>query len=62
VVPHDDPDAMASALRRVLFEPGLAQRMAAEASRLAPGLGWPVVAGEYLRLARRLAVARPVLV
>jgi len=62
VVPHDDPDAMASALRRVLFEPGLAERMAAEASRLAPALGWPVVAGEYLQLARRLVMARPVLV
>jgi glycosyltransferase involved in cell wall biosynthesis len=62
VVPHDDPDAMASALRRVLVEPGLAERMAAEASRLAPALGWPVVAGKYLRLARSLATARPVLV
>ena len=58
VVPHEDPDAMASALRRVLTEPGLAARMAAEASRLAPALGWPVVAGEYLRLARQLVSAR----
>jgi polysaccharide biosynthesis protein PslF len=62
VVDHDDPDAMAGALRRVLLEPGLAARMAAEASRLAPALGWPVVAQAYLTLARRLLVARPVLV
>ena len=62
VVDHNDPDAMAGALRRVLLEPGLAAHMAAEAARLAPALGWPVVAQAYLTLARRLLVARPVLV
>ncbi len=62
VVPHDDPDAMTSALRRVLSEPGLATRMAAEATRLAPALGWPIVAEAYLTLARRLVSARPALV
>ena len=40
VVDHDDPDAMALALRRVLTRPELAANMAAEASRLAPSLGW----------------------
>ena len=54
VVDHDDPDALAHALRRVLTRPELAAAMAAEASRIAPSLGWPVVAGEYLRLADRL--------
>lgn len=62
VVAHDDRDALASALRRVLLEPGLAGRMAKEATRLAPGLGWPVVAGAYQRLADRLVAERPVLV
>jgi glycosyltransferase involved in cell wall biosynthesis len=62
VVEHDDPDAMAAALWRVLLEPGLADRMAAEATRLAPALGWPVVAHAYLRLATRLMTERPVLV
>jgi polysaccharide biosynthesis protein PslF len=62
VVDHNDPDAMAAALRRVLLEPGLAARMGAEATRLAPALGWPVVAGAYLALARRLLTARPALV
>jgi polysaccharide biosynthesis protein PslF len=62
VVPHDDPDAMTSALRRVLLEPGLADRMAAEAARLAPALGWPIVAEAYLTLGQRLVTARPVLV
>ncbi len=56
VVDHDDPDALAVALRRVLTEPNLAASMAAEASRLAPSMGWPVVARAYLDLAERLLV------
>ncbi len=58
VVDHDDPDAMERALRRVLTRPELAASMAAEASRLAPGLGWSVVAGEYVDLADRLLSER----
>jgi glycosyltransferase involved in cell wall biosynthesis len=54
VVDHDDPDAMARALRRVLTLPELAASMAAEASRLAPSLGWSVVAGEYLHVGKGL--------
>ena len=48
VVGHDDPDALASALRRVLTQPRLAGAMAAEARRLAPEMAWPVVAGAYV--------------
>jgi glycosyltransferase involved in cell wall biosynthesis len=62
VVDHDDPDALALALRRVLVEPGLAAAMATEASRLAPGLGWPVVARAYLDLADDLVTDQPALV
>jgi glycosyltransferase involved in cell wall biosynthesis len=58
VVDHDDPDAMALALRRVLSKPELAARMGAEASRLAPSLGWSVIAGKYLDLANRLLSER----
>ncbi len=58
VVAHDDPDALASALRRVLTEPRLAGAMAAEARRLAPEMAWPVVASAYLGLARRLLAQR----
>ena len=58
VVDHDDPDAMALALRKVLTKPGLAASMAAEASRLAPSLGWSVIAAEYLHLANRLLSER----
>jgi polysaccharide biosynthesis protein PslF len=62
VVDHDDPDAMARALRRILTRPELAAKMAAEASRLAPSLGWSVIAGEYLRLASCLLADRLALV
>lgn len=62
VVAHDDPEAMASALRRVLSEPGLARSMAAEASRLAPTMAWPVVANAYLDLAHVLLADRSALV
>ena len=62
VVGHDDPDALASALRRVLTEPRLAGSMAAEARRLAPAMAWPIVANAYLGLAHRLLAERPALV
>jgi glycosyltransferase involved in cell wall biosynthesis len=58
VVGHDDPDAMASALRRVLTQPRLAGAMAAEARRLAPEMAWPVVGGAYLRLAHQVLAQR----
>jgi glycosyltransferase involved in cell wall biosynthesis len=58
VVAHDDPDAMALALRRILTRPELAATMAAEASRIAPSLGWSTIAGEYLRLANHIMTDR----
>jgi glycosyltransferase involved in cell wall biosynthesis len=58
VVDHDDPDALASALRRVLTQPRLAGAMAAEARRLAPEMAWPVVASAYLGLARHVLAER----
>jgi glycosyltransferase involved in cell wall biosynthesis len=58
VVPHNDPDALASALYRVLTQPRLAGAMAAEARRLAPGMAWPVIANAYLSLARRVIAQR----
>ena len=61
VVAHDDPEAMALALHRILTEPDLAAGMEAEAARLAPQLAWPVVAGAYMDLAAEL-VAEEVLV
>jgi glycosyltransferase involved in cell wall biosynthesis len=58
VVDHDDPDALASALRRVLTQPCLAGAMAAEARRLAPEMSWPIVGTAYLRLARQVLAQR----
>ncbi len=62
VVDHGDPDALTSALRRVLTDPRLAGSMAAEARRLAPTMAWPVVANAYLVLAQRILAKRRALV
>jgi glycosyltransferase involved in cell wall biosynthesis len=58
VVAHDDPDALASALRRTLTDPRAAGTMASEARGLAPAMAWPVVANAYVGLAQRLVAAR----
>jgi glycosyltransferase involved in cell wall biosynthesis len=62
VVAHDDPDALASALRRLLTDPRLSDSMAAEARRLAPAMAWPVVANSYLVLAQQILANRRELV
>jgi glycosyltransferase involved in cell wall biosynthesis len=62
VVGHNDPDALASALLRLLTEPHLAATMAAEAARLAPQMAWPIVANAYLDLAHRLLAERLALI
>jgi polysaccharide biosynthesis protein PslF len=58
VVDHDDPSALAEALRSVLRQPRLSGSMAAEARRSAPEMAWPAVADAYLRLANRLIAER----
>jgi glycosyltransferase involved in cell wall biosynthesis len=62
VVDHDDPDALVTALRRVVTDPQLAGSMADEARRLAPTMAWSVVAKSYLLLAQRLIAQRSALV
>ena len=62
VVDHDDPHALERALRRLLTEPLYATRLAAEAARIAPSLGWPVVAEAYLDLAGTVLAEHPALV
>jgi glycosyltransferase involved in cell wall biosynthesis len=62
VVGHDDPEALASALRQLLTDPRLAGSMAAEARRLAPTMAWPIVANAYLLLAQRIITERSALV
>lgn len=62
VVDHDDPDALAFALRRMLTDPRMTGDMAAEARRLAPTMAWSVAAGAYMTLARRVLAERAALV
>lgn len=57
VVPQRDPSALEGALRRVLSEPGLAERLSAAAARTAPDLLWSAVAERYVRLAGALAAS-----
>lgn len=57
VVPRQDPDAIGAALRRVLSEPGLSTRMAAQAASEAPELVWAAVAERYRQLAVTLVAA-----
>jgi glycosyltransferase involved in cell wall biosynthesis len=62
VVPHDDGRALAHALHRVLFEPGLAESMADRSGRVAPELRWSSVAARYGALADTLVAATSTLV
>lgn len=52
LVPHQDPEAMAMAIRRVIAEPGLPPWLTGLAG--GPTLRWPAVAARYRSLAARL--------
>jgi glycosyltransferase involved in cell wall biosynthesis len=56
LVPHQDPEAMAAAIRHVLAEPGLPGRLAGLAG--GPTLRWPAVAARYQALISRLIADR----
>lgn len=58
LVPRQDPAAIAAALRRVLTEPALHDRMVAGAAALAPSLSWTAVGGQYRSLAAKLLSGR----
>jgi len=58
VVAHDDPDALVTALSRLLTDPHAAGSMATHARELAPAMAWPVVAGAYVKLSQRIVAAR----
>ena len=53
-VAHQDPTALARALRRVLTDSALADSMAAEARTLASGLSWHAVAAQFQGVTNRL--------
>ncbi|MFB4267957.1 glycosyltransferase [Nonomuraea sp. GTA35] len=59
LVPHGDPAALASAVRRVLTQPGLADELTGRTRALIPTLLWPAVAARYDGLGRSLVAARP---
>jgi glycosyltransferase involved in cell wall biosynthesis len=61
IVAHDDPQALVTALRRLLNDPHAAESMASEARGLAPAMAWSVVATAYLSLAQRLLAAETAL-
>lgn len=50
VVPHDEPEAMTAALRRVLTDSKAASEMAGVAESIGSTLFWPVVATSYEKL------------
>jgi len=56
LVPHQDPEAMAAAIRHLLASPGLADRLTGIAG--GPTLRWPAVAARYQALAGRLLSAQ----
>ncbi|MEU8657107.1 glycosyltransferase [Actinoplanes philippinensis] len=56
LVPHQDPEAMAIAIRHVLAEPGLPGRLSGLAG--GPTLRWPAVAARYQSLTARLIADR----
>ncbi len=47
VVPHEEPRALANAVRRVLSEPELRARLESSARQIAPSLFWPAVGATF---------------
>ncbi|WP_030434774.1 glycosyltransferase [Actinoplanes subtropicus] len=61
LVPHKNPAALATAIRRILTTPGLAATLRGRTSLAEPTLRWPAVARRYRALAESLlADVRPV--
>jgi polysaccharide biosynthesis protein PslF len=58
LVPHQDPTAIAEALRTLLTRRAVAAGMTKAAGATAPELLWPAVAERYRHLAERLIRAR----
>jgi glycosyltransferase involved in cell wall biosynthesis len=57
LVPHEDPEAIAAALRRLLNDADLRARMACFARRQAPALAWETIGRTYRHLAAMAARA-----
>jgi glycosyltransferase involved in cell wall biosynthesis len=57
LVPHQDPPALAAAIRRLLVEPGLGERLVQRTRTIVPTVLWSAVAARYEELAHRLLAA-----
>ena len=55
VVDHADPVAIAEALFRVLYVPGVAEEMSLAARRVAQRFFWPTAGASYVHLVEHLA-------
>ncbi len=58
VVPHEDPESISKALRRLLTDDALAGSMRGQAEREAERLAWPAIGSEYFQLAQRVLAER----
>jgi glycosyltransferase involved in cell wall biosynthesis len=55
LVPPDDPEAMAAAVRRILTEPGLAERLSRNARQKAEQFDWAIILPQWEALLTRVA-------
>ncbi|GLZ00095.1 glycosyltransferase [Actinoplanes sp. NBRC 103695] len=62
LVPHKNPKAIATAVRRILTKPALAATLRTRSGHAEPAMRWPAVAQRYHDLAAKLVAARPVAV
>ena len=57
LVPHKNPRALATAVRKILSQPSLAAGLASRTDEQAATLRWPAVAARYEALVQRLIAA-----
>jgi glycosyltransferase involved in cell wall biosynthesis len=55
LVPPNDPEAMAAAVRRILTEPGLAERLSRNARQKAEQFDWAIILPQWEALLTRVA-------
>jgi len=53
---QDDSEAMAAAVRRVLTEPGLAERLSRNARKKAEGFDWSLIQEQWHQLLKSIIV------
>lgn len=58
VVPHENPEAMAAALRRVLVDDAFRAELVECAQRVGPTMYWPEVGRSFGRVVDRCVMAR----